>query len=123
MNCWMDEEIDYSYLTGFIGKTFLTQTGLSYGISQNKKIIGKHFLKNAEIRFLAGISPENYDEAFELTREVPSDKSRKKLYSFINDEGIMPAPGMHLIITLTREEEDKRGSLGLVSSTITDIKS
>jgi hypothetical protein len=121
------EEFDCTEIFKYWKKGFSTKTGIIYGISDKGIITGKTYARGAEVMMIAGVPEKDYEQIANLLAEFPLHDSgkietRKRLNDIIKEVGVKPKPGLHLVMSFHSESFKQAKSVGVVSSTITDIK-
>ncbi len=113
----VEETFDPGNIFPYLGAAFVTEHG-EYRLSEDGRIYGRASLEGAQVALIAGIRQEDYGEA---RSDLESDL-KHTFDNLIIRKGIKPEAGLHLAVSLTDEEADKRGRNGLVTSVLRSVR-
>jgi hypothetical protein len=111
------EEYDPGNVLPYFGAAFLTEHG-EYRLSEEGRIFGRTSLEGARVALIAGIKEEDFADA----KSYLESDLKNTFDNLILQKGVQPAPGLHLAVSLTDDEADKRGRNGLVTSKLQTIR-
>ena len=116
-NYKMAEEYISEHVMQYAGKTFLTENESRYSFTRNGEFIGRQSGEGGDIERVAGITPEEYFEAWSYL----STQDREGLNNFIKTKGQKAKEGLHLVLSLTEQEANLRDRVGFMSSEIKKV--
>ena len=115
-------DYDPRRIEAYYGKTFVTNSGSAYTITEDGRIMGKPCVEGAKVEILAGI-PVGDD----LYREImvgmfPEDtKCKDKLREIIEKNGRPPVKGLRLLICISDEDTKRTKMNGFLTPVITKV--
>lgn len=104
----------------YYGKTFVTESGSEYGLTQDGKFTGRPSIEGSEVTLIAGIK-EEYSFSVLSCLDASMPELKKRLDSLILEEGEKIKPGLRLVVSLTPESIEKTNRHGMITSTISKI--
>jgi len=110
-------EYDPGDIFSYLGAEFFTEHG-DYRVGEDGRFYGRATLDRAQISLIAAVKEEDFQEA----RSCLESDLKHVFDNLIFHKGLRPAAGLHLVISLTDDEAEKRGRNGLVSSRLKKIR-
>ena len=103
-------------ISQYFGKTFTTESGSKYSITNDGKVRGRESIENYSIELIAGL------EDSEFLRSKYDSHSKEILDSIIRKSGKKIKKGLHLVISLKDDAALQTSRVGLSTGKIIAIE-
>ncbi len=116
----MSKDFNPYDVQNYFGKTFITESGSSYGLTKEGKFTGRKNIEGTEIMLIAGVNPD-IKSYYQVVNCLNPSISKKRLDNLIEDKGKEVEVGLRLVLSLTPKSAKQKGLHGLITSPIKEI--